>query len=173
MLTDVLKERWQIDGTSQNGSKPFPFGWCTYLLFILNIKLYPKTTGCKWNKNWNCVLQPLAHEAKKKQQQKTPKETPNNNKKNPLMKPCFSWLHSSHLDYFMSIRIKALIKTFPMMWAVIKSLVHEKSLVSNNAVLFLMWLFLWGEGCAAHLGFLYSTQPLLCTELLWLFNRRE
>lgn len=60
------------------------------------------------------------------------------------MKPCFSWLCILRLDYFMSIRIQALIKSFPMVWVVIKSLVHEKSLVANNTVFFLMQLLLWG-----------------------------
>ena len=60
------------------------------------------------------------------------------------MKPCFSWLCILHLDYFMSIRIQALIKIFPMVWAVIKSLVHEKSLMASNTVLFLTHLLLWG-----------------------------
>lgn len=48
----------------------------------------------------------------------------------------------------MSIRLQALIKTFPMVWVVIKSLVHEKSLVANNS-LFLMQLLLLGGGCGA------------------------
>lgn len=36
----------------------------------------------------------------------------------------------------MPIRLQALIKTFPMVWVVIKSLVHEKSLVANNSFIF-------------------------------------
>lgn len=63
------------------------------------------------------------------------------------MKPCFSWLCILCLDYFISIRIQALIKSFPMVWVVIKSLVHEKSLVANNTVLFLIKLLLWGGEC--------------------------
>lgn len=53
----------------------------------------------------------------------------------------------------MCIRIKALIKTFPMVGVVIKSLVHEKSLVSNNIFdeAFPLGRRTWG------LGFLYPT----------------
>lgn len=77
------------------------------------------------------------------------------------MKPCFSWLCSLGLDCFMSIRIKALIKTFPMVGVVIKSPVHEKSLVSNNIFdqafpLGRRTWIIWG----------FFTQPPLCTELL-------
>lgn len=77
------------------------------------------------------------------------------------MKPCFSWLCSLGLDCFMSIRIKALIKTFPMVGVAIKSLVHEKSLVSNNIF---DQAFPLGRRTQIIWGFF--TQPPLCTELL-------
>lgn len=75
------------------------------------------------------------------------------------MKPCFSWLCILRLDYFMSIRIQALIKTFPMVWVVTKSLVHEKSLVANNTVLHLIQLFLWGRMCTMLGSYTLSNHP--------------